>query len=442
MSEGARGKLEGRCPIGGTHTRLSQAHLLWHQVQRDYADPDAFCANLNAAIQALRTITFVLQKEKDAIPEFETWYEGWREKLKMDPLMVWLVEARNRVEKEGDLQTRSSATISLIAGWGDPLPLAEASVDPLMTAEEIVKRLPDLTGRLPAEILRDGVLTVERRWVVRELPDLEVLDVLAHCYGVLAMLVVEAHELCGAAMRTFRRDSHEPRPVRTEHLQGRLPCMVATQAMRTAMLHLSEDAWMTSTNVLLRADPTQRDKVLAKYGHAPGELAARAGEDLLESGAKWFEAAKRVLVRDGYHVPIAVLVMPDGERELHGLKIDDRQGLLVLMRRLADEIERTGAVGLIYVAEFWSAPAADLKRGQRASEAPTRRELLSVLAAKASGELRSYVVKFAKNDRGEVRLEESWVDDGLVEDVGMLEPVWRVWKRLKAAGPSAGDHGR
>lgn len=113
-------KPEERCPIGGTHTRLQQGHRLWHQMQAEYTNPDAFCANLNATIQALRSVTFIIQKEHDAIPDFEQWYEGWRERMKRDPLMKWLVEARNRIEKEGDPKTYSSARVGVLAGWSDP----------------------------------------------------------------------------------------------------------------------------------------------------------------------------------------------------------------------------------------------------------------------------------------------------------------------------------
>src|SRR5436309_15092466 len=102
-------KPEESCPIPDTHTRLRQSHTLWHQTQREYGSPDAFCTNLNATIQALRSVTFVLQKEHDAIPDFAPWYDGWRERMKSDPLMKWLVDARNRIEKQGDLKTYSSA---------------------------------------------------------------------------------------------------------------------------------------------------------------------------------------------------------------------------------------------------------------------------------------------------------------------------------------------
>jgi hypothetical protein len=42
--------------------------------------------------------------------EFEEWYGAWQEKMRADERMRWLVEARNTVEKQGDLDLHSIAT--------------------------------------------------------------------------------------------------------------------------------------------------------------------------------------------------------------------------------------------------------------------------------------------------------------------------------------------
>ena len=65
-----------RCPLPKTHRRLVEAHLLWHQTLAQYQQPELFQANLNATIQALRNITFILQSEKHSFDQFEGWYEA------------------------------------------------------------------------------------------------------------------------------------------------------------------------------------------------------------------------------------------------------------------------------------------------------------------------------------------------------------------------------
>jgi hypothetical protein len=75
---------ERLCPTPAAHSRINEAHRLWHQTADNYDDPDGFRANLNACIQALRSVTFVLQKENYRIPNFFTWYSAWQNRLKSD----------------------------------------------------------------------------------------------------------------------------------------------------------------------------------------------------------------------------------------------------------------------------------------------------------------------------------------------------------------------
>jgi hypothetical protein len=52
-------------------------------------------------------VTFILQKNKSNMPGFDFWYNRWRERLKADPVLCWIVESRNRITKQGDLDTES-----------------------------------------------------------------------------------------------------------------------------------------------------------------------------------------------------------------------------------------------------------------------------------------------------------------------------------------------
>jgi hypothetical protein len=65
-------------------------------------------------------------------------------------------------------------------------------------------------------------------------------------------------------------------------------------------------------------------------------------------------------VKDGYHVPILELITPDGS-ELHALEFADRPALYVMMRQVADQVERIGAIGLIHTAEAWFASASQCR---------------------------------------------------------------------------------
>jgi hypothetical protein len=60
--------------------------------------------NVNNAIQTARTITFLIQKNKATINDFDRWYaKNVLDRFGGDSIMNWLKESRNYIEKEGDL---------------------------------------------------------------------------------------------------------------------------------------------------------------------------------------------------------------------------------------------------------------------------------------------------------------------------------------------------
>lgn len=422
-------QLEKNCPIPGTHKRLGQAHQLWHQTQQSYADPDAFCVNLNATIQALRSVTFILQKEKTHIPSFEPWYEEWQDRMKKDPLMRWLVEARNKVEKEGDLSTHSIASVSLLANWDGPVVIATKVVDPLTPVSTLLASVAEL--ELPSTIREAGVLILERKWVVKEIPDRELLDILAYCYGVLSTLVRDGHRHCGFDVVTLQDDDDETRVVADEHLGGRVPCMVTAKEARTFRIHLRENALMSPVQLQVKLDPTQKEEVLEKYKTTGGSLERQPNESLLDWSHRWFEHAKNVLANDGYHLPLLLLLMPNGKDEMAVLKIEDRQTLYVIMNNIAAHIEQTGANALFQISEFWQGTEADAKKGIRPSESSGKKEIIQLSAATVQGEHWVYWAEFWHENDGKIALGETQFSNKLDKHWGFLEPINQVWKRRR-----------
>ena len=99
------------CPLAAVDRRLEDVHRHWHSAERAYFEPQAFRVAIQTTIQTLRTVTFILQSNKHLIPEFASWYKPWQEKLKADALMRWMVDARNKIEKQGDSEAHSFALV-------------------------------------------------------------------------------------------------------------------------------------------------------------------------------------------------------------------------------------------------------------------------------------------------------------------------------------------
>lgn len=135
------------CPIAQPDRRLRDAFTHWRGMEENYFDPNRFRLNLNSFIQEARNVTFILQKKKSELPGFEGWYSGWQEKLKADPILRWIVESRNRITKQGDLEIKSECNIVFTTDWTDELtrrfkgnPLVPSSI----LAKQVLAQIPKI----------------------------------------------------------------------------------------------------------------------------------------------------------------------------------------------------------------------------------------------------------------------------------------------------------
>jgi hypothetical protein len=354
--------------------------------------------------------------------------------MRADPLMRWLHNARTQIDKRGDLDTSSTARVKVVAGWGEPFSM-DLEMPPLVPPDAIAEWLGE---DAPDRVRREGVLIVERRWVVDDLPDWELLDALAYCYGFLANVVRDAHALRGLSMRTFTDESHEQKPVRTEHLGGRLPCMVATEAARSARLHLARGELMSveqESVVVGREHLGEMERAAKHYGVDPSLFEGASG-DFLELARGWSEMAKRVLTTDKHHNTAAMLFSPSNEMQISSLTPEDHQEKYILMDELARDVELAGADKLIYVTEAWRAPITDdpALAAVRPSDRQARTEALLVTAAMADGRVRTFTTPFTR-DGGEIVLSETVVEDQPYAP--FLASVFRTWTRIAGQGPEA-----
>lgn len=327
-------RLEKTCPLPKTHTRLHHVHELWHRVAADYGEPDDFVVSLNAALVALRSVSFMLNKEKSKVPNFESWYLPHIERYDTDPRMRWLVKARNFVEKQGDLELHSTARVRLLGGAGDP-PQSDIDVPPLLTQQEVAQLL---APRFPKAAAKNALLSVERRWVAATLPEHELLDVLAHGYGVVAGVVADAHRQCGVVMQTFGDEAHENRPKRRTQLGGRLSCMVAHAQRRTAYVHLGEQRvveWGTRTRQMTRDDLEAYEPPAGIFDAPPLHV---RGQHLLDAADGWANAAKVLAAEIGGHEPMAMVFESRDDAPLIGnLNATDHATQTLMMEAVAQE---------------------------------------------------------------------------------------------------------
>lgn len=417
---------EDQCPLAAIDRRLGDLHRLWHQAELAYFDPDEFRVAIQAAIQTARQVSFVLQKNKELIPDFDEWYVGRQEKLAAIPLMKWMVEARNRIEKQGDLEAHSFISAEIVASHLDEGPKIQVPAKLSDAPLALVRGIPD--SMVGEHIKKDGVLRIRRRWIENTLPEVELLDAVATAYGHLAQLVRSAHEQMGlAGPVTTNVETGEQFPEADQ--DGRLPCMIGHEDARTL------DVWLATGKPLefeeIRKEPS-RDEAMAeaprlkeRYGVDPAKMYADSGK-VHDHARSLFAVARKMFDKDGYHITMAILLRGGKPVDFRELRPIEHGHKFLMMRTLAQQAQKVGADAAIMISETWSAPANPAKPYMRAADSPDRKELLTATAVSKDGDPLHLSAEILRDEKM-VTLADT------IEHVGgahfAFAPLYEVWKK-------------
>jgi hypothetical protein len=414
------------CPIPKTHRRLAEAHLLWHQALEAYHDPEAFRANLNATIEALRNITFVLQNERGRFADFDKWYGPWQARLKANTAAKWLHDARTTVVHQGELDSHSTAEVRLLT-WRDEI-ITRLNVPAEMPSSLILQNLPlvNLVSNSPltTEGLKDGLVAIERRWTTTDLGTDEILAVLAQVYGLLSDMLLDAHIHLGQADCIPRYTEHSDFPS-TYHRTGILECMASGPDRRTrAFKTTGDEVSYSQVFVPTSVDPHE---AIRRYGLDENDkLAPWETLDPVRFAERVLHSAKRILRRDGNHARMMFIRDGLGEWHLLPLQAKDNAEKHLLMHIVARFVETRGGDAIIEVGEMWTARAEPQVQCGIPHE-NARGEALVVMVITRQGFFREYVTPFKRGPFGGIKLGDTHELDPVI--LPYLEPVLVVWRR-------------
>lgn len=413
------------CPLAAVDKRLDDVRVAWIEALRNYNKPDEFRRSLNTCVTTLRTVTFVLQKNKASIPDFQPWYEKWQERMHQDDVMHWLLVARNYIEKEGDLKTLSVADITVTLDWGMRI-YQRFAVSPFLSTLQIAEMVRESVpvGKDKSE---SSLLSVERRWVDVQLPDYEVLDALSYCYSFIDKLVKDAHAHVGIrGLCPYRKAKGviDIDQKRIEHLGGRPPCMVATRAERTVWVKLSSGEELLPLQYHKEFDLEELREAAKRYGlDERDELFKKKPETMMEEAEFWFNMAKIVLCKDGYHIPMVILYGPNPT--IINMRLDEQVDKYLMWEQIAEHVELCGAEKLVFVAEAWLRVPEEKLHPTDYSYKP--REGLSLIAVSNDGGFISICAEFKRKGNSIHFLKEHISQKESSIDSRQLEPVKRVW---------------
>ncbi|MDQ8758322.1 hypothetical protein RCO27_19000 [Sphingosinicella sp. LHD-64] len=395
--------------------RLLQMRQLWEDASNHYFDPDRFQLALQNCITTSRTVTFILQSNKAAMTGFDEWYAEHVKRWSADPIMSWARDARNSIEKRGDLETYSQVRATIIASYVGNPESAWLKQSLFATPQHIYRGVPK--KYMVPHVIENGTLLIERRWVDSALPDMEILEALAHVYGQLADTIID-----------YIKCNRLPAPPELGKTRPTaMQALAMDRAIYLSMMDGSVRGFRYYKRPLKLPDKQTRKKVLERYGGAQWKGLHEA-RTFKEIAGIYFKNARAILKRDGHHRNFMFFL--EGEKIIQMIPYDhpDRASRYVLMHDLSKLAKISGADGMMMIGEAWTAEASRLPPSGFAVDADERGEALVMHCANAEGASFSYHADFQRKRPGSKKVksigETIYMED---EAAFIVLPFLREW---------------
>lgn len=163
----------------------------------NYNDLDLFLIHLNSSIQEIRNITFLLQSNKWLYEKFDEWYWKKQEEMKLDLKLRWIVNSRNKIVKQEDLEVYSIAKLNLV-NWDDHnLPTIE--LPPKLSNDELKNLFYSIASDKWLKLLSNWIyaplLIIERFWIDKDFKDEEIIFIINYSFEYFKKLILEFLDL-------------------------------------------------------------------------------------------------------------------------------------------------------------------------------------------------------------------------------------------------------
>lgn len=389
---------------------------LWEDAAASYFDPDRFQLALQNCITVSRTVTFILQANKREVEGFDEWYAQHQESWRADPTMTWAKEARNAIEKKGDLETHSQVRAMIVADYLDGPETEWAPQALFESPHQIYLSVPKRF--LIPHVLENGTLVIERRWVDRELPSMEVLEALAYVYGRLADMVV-----------SFLNHAKVPVPPEvTETRPDAMGALAMDRAMYLSMKDGSLRGFRYLSKPLEKPDAKNKSRLVARYGKIAKWKHLKEAKTFRVVAEAYFKSARNMMLRDGFHHSFTFFLKGLVVISIIPTDHADRASRYVLMRDLARLARIEGADGVFMIGEAWTAQREDIPKSGFAVDAKKRGEALLMNAANSRGEsfvLEAMIERKRNNPKKVKRIGKTLVIEGGFQFI--FYPFMREW---------------
>ncbi len=411
-------------PLTVAYVRLDEAHRAWHSALDGYHRIDDFRAGVNSAIQSFRNLTFALQKQKDCLQDFDSWYAGWQIKMGNDPILKALHTARIVIVHQEDLKLKSTA-IARTKGWVDFEKIA-FEFNPMEDSETIAEGFyNNYAKHLPVseEIKKRLIFEFERKWVYDKLQDHELLEALAHAYKFLYELLSDAQQKFSLPIKeNYSTGAYCSADFTDEHI---LNCMTITKQERSLIYSFSDGKQYNLIANTTTAPPTNEIRQLAqqRYGDdweseenlnlIKGVFSKEYPFNIMDSFAK---VAITALKKDKFLIPMTFIFTKKGNPPVmitHTFK--DQESKVISINRTANETIKHRGEYIFHLGEVWTANFDESRPDMPAWKREDKKELIQF--AYMSAEKGCIIsIPFHKNDNEKIVFGKTSVEDFLTNE--------------------------
>lgn len=321
--------------------RLKDLSQLLTNCVTTYFDPERFRMNTNQFLQTARTITFIIQKNKASIPDYEKWYnqhviKAWQE----DGIMQWAKESRNVIEKEGDLSLHSTLRVTLLFSYLEEEDIFINCENRELLNAGIKKLVRFAQQKLPTGISDAGVVKIERRWVATSLPTWELLHAMSYIYTrmVVSCESLSRHLGCNLA-------NSIPEPTEFDWMRERARQVEYIKLRGLQTFHLASEKRMR--------DPNFTPPEYLKTDIAAIPLSSQP-TNLGEMIKLFAPMAQATFKHFGNHAPMLFTFDKNWNLiDQIAVHFTDQAEKFIFWRSMAEHIARSKAHGVIWICESW-----------------------------------------------------------------------------------------
>lgn len=174
--------------MGNWTKRLRDCSIHLDSAINNYLEPDIFRINFNNFMQTARTVTFLIQKEKNELQnrfDFETWYKSYQDQWRSDTIMRWSVDTRNIIEKQADIPIYSKLEVKLALGYR-----SEEDINLEIEQDDLVflgiQRLKNWAKKnLDQYNYKDSAIWIGRSWKEPKLANMDLVSAMQYVYARL-----------------------------------------------------------------------------------------------------------------------------------------------------------------------------------------------------------------------------------------------------------------